>query len=692
MIRSILPASAQLMMVMAPGYYRMYKTSPFSLSLTGIILLTVFLLSCQPPQPAAYLEIPALFTDHMVLQQDVPLPVWGRATPGGLVTVQFREQIIRTFADEQGHWQVSLKPFKAGGPYTLHIIGRDTLTLKDVLVGEVWLCSGQSNMEMPLAGWGKVLNYEEEISKANYPDIRLFTVKRTMRLKPGQTINSEGWKRCAPQTVADFSATAYFFGRELHQSLHVPIGLVHSSWGGTIIEAWMSAAALDSFPEFKQRLQNLQDFIARHQSAVEKEEDWFILAEQAWDEEVRVRDRGLTDPGGRWSQVDWDARDWKTMNLPTVWEEAGLPGLDGVVWFRKEINLPRILRGRRLTLQLGAVDDVDSTYFNSVLIGGQDGWNAPRTYLVPGELVRAGKNVITVRVRDNRGNGGIWGDPDLLKLSGPGRRQFPLAGAWQYRVGLDWNELATPTLTPGNPNYPTQLSNGMIEPLIPFALRGAIWYQGESNVSRAYQYRRLFPALIRDWRKRWQQGDFPFLFVQLANFMPLKDEPGEDSWAELREAQLLTLQQPNTAMTVATDIGDADDIHPKNKQEVGRRLALGALRVAYDRKMIHSGPIYHSMQREGNKIRLLFDYVGEGLVIKNGPPLIGFAIAGSDRQFRWAKAELDGNEVVVWHEEVPNPVAVRYAWAANPRGNLYNSAGLPASPFRTDDWPGITGP
>ena len=668
------------------------KTPKVIQRLTGLILIMTLLLCCQPPQPAVYLELPALFGDHMVLQRDVPLPVWGRATPGGLVTVQFRDQIIRTFAGEQGHWRVLLKPVKAGGPFTLHVIGRDTLTLKDVLVGEVWLCSGQSNMEMPLAGWGKVLNYEDEISRADYPDMRLFTVKRTMRLKPVQTINTDGWKRCAPQTVADFSASAYFFGRELHQSLNVPIGLVHSSWGGTIIEAWMSTAALDSFPEFKRRLQNLRDFIDRHQNGVEKEEDRFILAEQAWDEEVQARDRGLNDPGGRWSEVDLGLRDWKTMTLPTVWEEAGLPGLDGVVWFRKEINLPRFLRGRRLTLQLGPVDDVDSTYFNGVLIGGQQGWNTPRTYTVPGELVRAGKNVITVRVRDNRGNGGIWGDPDQLRLSGPGRRQFTLAGQWQYRVGLNWNELTTPTLTPGNPNYPTQLSNGMIEPLIPFALRGAIWYQGESNAGRAYQYRRLFPVLIRDWRQRWQQGDFPFLFVQLANFMAVKEEPGEDSWAELREAQLLTLRQPNTAMAVAIDIGDAEDIHPKNKQEVGRRLALGALRVAYDKKVIHSGPIYHSMQREGNTIRLLFDYVGEGLVIKNGPPLLGFAIAGADRQFRWAKAELDGNEVVVWHEDIPNPVAVRYAWTANPRCNLYNSAGLPASPFRTDDWPGITGP
>jgi sialate O-acetylesterase len=343
-----------------------------------------------------------------------------------------------------------------------------------------------------------------------------------------------------------------------------------------------------------------------------------------------------------------------------------------------------------MTVNISAVDDIDTTYFNGVLIGSTDGWDALRSYPIPKDLIKEGPNVIAIRVQDNLGGGGIWGDPGLFKLTLDGQKSISLAGPWDYRVGLDWIELSTPALNSYNPNFPTLLSNAMIEPLVPFAIRGVIWYQGESNAGRAFQYRELFPRLIRDWRKRWNQGDFPFLFVQLANFMSVKDQPVEDSWAELREAQLLALSEPNTGMAVAIDIGDADDIHPKNKQEVGRRLALNALKIAYKQDIVASGPRYASMQTQGDKMRLQFINIADGLVIKNDEDLKGFAIAGEDRVFRWAEASIDGDTVILWHPQIKNPVAGRYAWASNPICNLYNSAGLPASPFRTDDWPGIT--
>jgi sialate O-acetylesterase len=522
---------------------------------------------------------------------------------------------------------VLLEPLKAGGPHELKITGKDTYVIRDVLVGEVWIGSGQSNMGMPLAGWGEVEHYEQEIAEASYPNIRLFQVNRKMSLKPEKEVPADGWRGCSPENIPEFSSTAYFFGRTLHKELDVPVGLIHSSWGGTIIEAWMSPESLQTIPGFQQKILKLHDIIETLQAkySVLSVDDLFELIMKEWQDEIRKRDRGLNDLAGNWASVEVDTSGWKKMELPNNWENEGLPGLDGIVWFRKEVEIPRSWIGKEMTVNISAVDDIDYTYFNGVLIGSTDGWDAPRSYQVPKDLIKAGKNVITVRVQDNQGGGGIWGDPALFELSINGQKSHSLAGLWDYRVGLDWIELSTPALNLHNPNFPTLLSNAMIEPLIPYAIRGVIWYQGEANTGRAYQYRELFPLLIRDWRKRWNQGDFPFLFVQLANFMSVKDQPAEDSWAELREAQLLTLSEPNTGMAVAIDIGDADDIHPKNKQEVSRRLALNALKIAYKQDIVASGPIYASMQTEGDKIRMRFFNIADGLVIKNGGDLKGMA-------------------------------------------------------------------
>ncbi len=654
--------------------------------------LFIVLFSCRGPQPASDIHLSSLFSDHMVLQQEMFVPVWGIAEPNGVVTVELKDQKIRALSNDKGEWKMLLGPLKAGGPYDLKISGKDTHVIRDVLVGEVWLASGQSNMEMPLAGWGKVYNYEKEIAEAEYPNIRLFQVQHKMSLKPEKEVPSDGWRVCSPESIPEFSSTAYFFGRTLHEKLNVPIGLIHSSWGGTIIETWMSPESVQTVPGFRQSLVKLNNITEELQIeyGLLSGDDLFELIMKKWLEEIPKMDRGLNDPAGHWASLEIDTSEWKTMMLPNIWENEGLPDLDGIVWFRKEVDIPSYWIGKEMTVHISAVDDIDHTYFNGVLIGSTEGWDTPRSYPVPNDLVKAGPNVITVRVQDNLGGGGIWGDPSLLKLSVNGQRGISLTGSWEYRVGLDWIELSTPALNPYNPNFPTLLSNAMIDPLIPYAIRGVIWYQGESNTGRAYEYRELFPRLIRDWRKRWNLGDFPFLFVQLANFMSVKQEPAEDSWAELREAQLLTLSEPNTGMAVAIDIGDAADIHPKNKQEVGRRLALIALKVAYEQNIVASGPIYASMSVEGATMRLQFMNSGDGLVIKNGENLKGFAIAGEDRVFRWAEAAIDGDTVVLWHPQIKKPVAARYAWGSNPVCNLYNSAGLPASPFRTDNWPGIT--
>ncbi|MGC8669464.1 MAG: sialate O-acetylesterase [Chthonomonadales bacterium] len=466
----------------------------------------------QPVQPF----LSPLFTDNMVLQRGMRDPVWGWTTPGATVTVEVAGKRATAVADASGKWMARIGPFSAGGPFTLNVKGPEQRTLHNVMVGDVWLCSGQSNMQMGIAN---VNNAAEEIAHADYPSIRLFTVPMEVAYAPRSTV-SGAWQVCTPQTISQdgwggFSAVAYFFGRALHQTLKVPIGLIHSSWGGTIAEAWTSAEALQKLPDFAQRLEQVE----------------------------RIRAAG----------------------------EASLP-------------------------------------------------------------------------------------------------------ANQRR----------------NPNVCTVLYNAMIAPLIPFGMKGVIWYQGESNAGRAYQYRTLLPALIQDWRTRWNEGPFPFLIVQLANFLPVKPQPGEDEWAELREAQLLTAEHvPNCGLAVTIDIGDAADIHPKNKQEVGRRLALAALAIAYKRHLEYSGPIYKSYKREDSAIRLFFTHVDGGLVA-HGDTLQGFAIAGSDRKFVWADARIEGDTVVVSSQAVPDPVAVRYGWAINPVVNLYNREGLPASPFRTDDWPGLT--
>jgi sialate O-acetylesterase len=635
------------------------------------------------PDASARPFVHPLFTDNLVVQRDCPVPVWGWAEPGQPVTVRLHNKKATVRTDARGRWLAKVGPFKAGGPFVLKIEGPQTVTLTNVLVGDVWICSGQSNMEM---GIGGVNDAAAEIARADFPRIRLFTVPKRIASTPQDIVTGGTWEACTPATVAaggwgGFSAVGYFFGRELHRELGVPIGLIHTSWGGTVAEAWTSVEALQAMEDFRPALAQLA------QTTTNQSEPGATLERLMSDWYAR------NDPGSAagtgWAAPAFADSDWKSMTLPQNWEQAGLPDFDGVVWFRKEIELPADWAGREARLHLGPIDDRDVAWVNGVRIGGMDDWMAARDYSIPAGVLQAGRNVIVVRVLDTGGGGGIYGKPEQMQLelakaanAGP----VALAGPWHYRESVSLAKAApVPQALENNPNVVTVLYNGMIAPLVPFAVKGAIWYQGESNAGRARQYRTLLPTMIADWRSRFGVGDFPFLIVQLANFMATQPEPVESAWAELREAQGLTSQRVRHAgLAVAIDIGDAADIHPKNKQEVGRRLALAAEGIAYRKKIEYSGPVFRALTREGNRIRLQFDHVGGGLAARGGAPLQGFAVAGADGKFVWADAVIEGGTVVVSSAQVREPAAVRYGWADNPICNLVNRAGLPAPPFRTN--------
>lgn len=629
-----------------------------------------------------------LFGDNMVLQRGIKAPIWGWTTPGATVTVRIAGRTATAVADASGKWMARIGPLPAGGPYQLLVVGPQHVTLGNVLVGDVWICSGQSNMQQ---GIGASANPEAEIAAANHPRIRLFTVQMrpaaapqaSVLRDPGQYLGA--WYVCSPATVSaggwgGFSAVAYYFGRSLQGLLgDVPIGLIHTSWGGTVAEAWTSAAGLAPLRDFDKQILQLRAAAERPLAYRDQLEQWYA-----------ENDPG-SRPGGGWAQGLMDRRAWPTMKVPGAWETAGLPDYDGTVWFMKAVDLPAAAAGKPARLELGPIDDMDTTYVNGKEVGTTFVYNENRSYAIPAGLLKEGANLIKIRVLDTGGAGGLTGSPEQLRLTVEGEAPLALAGEWQYREGVTLAKAKpVPLRMENNPNVPTVLYNGMIAPLVPFGIKGVIWYQGESNAGRAYQYRELLPALIADWRKAWGQGNFAFLIVQLANFLKPDTEPRDDPWPELREAQYLTTKRvPGTGLAVAIDIGEADDIHPKNKQDVGKRLAWAALPVAYGRQVVGSGPVYRSMRIEGSEIRISFDHVAEGLVVR-GEKLMGFAIAGSDRKFVWADARVDGRTVVVSSPQVPRPVAVRYAWSNNPVCNLYNTANLPAVPFRTDNWPGVT--
>ena len=621
----------------------------------------------------------------MVLQRDAVITIWGKATPNEQVIATFKNQKSSTIAQEDSTWRLFLAPEPAGGPHELSIIGTDTLVFKDVLVGEVWVGSGQSNMQWSVQ---QSANAEHEIQQATYPNIRLFSIDRTFSPFPEYNIPSDGWKPTNPSTISSFSAVAYYFGKILHDSLQVPVGLIHSSWGGTPAEAWTSSQTLLELPDFKDatlRIQNQADSLSYLPSSYQSRlDDWY--------KKIQALDPGYNLEQPEYAAPQLDHTTWDTMSIPSQWEQSGMPDFDGIVWFRKKITLSSGWASTGGTLSLGPIDDADITWINGIEIGRTDRYDAKRRYKIAPSTLKPGENTITVRVLDTGGGGGLYGSPEELGLFSDNSSldSISLQGTWKYSAALELANLPPPPRPTPLQHTPSVLYNAMIHPLIPYKIKGVIWYQGESNASRAYQYRSLFTALIDDWRQEWNEN-IAFHFVQLANFQQKQKLPVEkETWPELREAQTMALQLPNTGMAVAIDIGEADDIHPRNKQDVGYRLALNALHKNYDFPIVPTGPIYKSMQIDGDSIKILFDYAESGLLTKNGEEPVGFAIAGQDQVFYWGEAILRGNEAIIHNDQVPSPVAVRYGWANNPITNVQNAENLPVSPFRTDDWPGIT--
>ncbi|MBD5234081.1 MAG: 9-O-acetylesterase [Bacteroidales bacterium] len=620
----------------------------------------------------ASITLPSYITDNMIVQQNSILTVEGYAAPGSKVTVRpgWTNKPLTAKADGNGSFTLKVKTPPAGGPYSIAFEDTDgTVRLENILSGEVWLCSGQSNMEFPVEGWGKAMDYDHEVATAQHPDIRLLKVKQNMAFSPKEDVevDGEGWQICSPASVADFSAVAYFFARELSEELKVPVGVIDTSYGGTPAEAWTSAEALGAIPGFEQQLTALKeagyDADTLYENYDKKIEAWMALAKSY--------------------KVDFDMAvmqsgdNWKEIAVPGYWEQSVLPDFDGTVCLQRTIEIPADKAGKVLELKFQAIDDEDETYFNGRLVGKCSWHNAPRNYSVPGDLVKAGTNVISVKVTDFGAEGGIV--PGVAEAVVDGL-SIPLSGTWQYSILKDFSQLPPKPVSPRWPNYPTVLYNAMISPLKNMPLKGVLWYQGCANVGRDRQYESLFKALINDWRKLWGEQT-PFYFVQLAGYLqPLPVQPNSP-WAALRNAQAKALELENTGMAVAIDLGNPVDIHPKNKKDVAHRLALIALNRDYGKDCIYQSPRCISVKPSGNSLELKFD----APIHSSTNAITGFIIAGADGVFTTATpVAVDDCTLLISAPSVSKPAFVRYNWADDPCGNLYGPTGLPVAPFAND--------
>ncbi|UOE32441.1 sialate O-acetylesterase [Hymenobacter monticola] len=632
---------------------------------------------------AGQVRLPRLVSDGMVLQREADVRIWGWAKPGEAVAVSFLGKTHKATTGADGKWTVQLPRLKAGGPYEMNIKASNQVAVKDILVGDVWLCSGQSNMETPMSRLRD--KYPDVVAQAANPKIRQYEVPLTYNFqRPQQDVTGGKWIAADPQTVLKFSAVAYFFAKEINAKYQVPVGIIKDAVGGSPAEAWLSAEGLKQFPTYEQQLAKYKDStvvlgIRQREGA----------AVANWYQTLYKTDQGEARGQQKWSAPDYDASSWPTMPVPGFWaNQTPLGPVNGVVWFRKDVDVPAAMVGQPARLELGTLVDADSTYINGQLVGGTGYQYPPRKYDVKPGVLKAGKNVVVVRLISNGGRGGFTMDKKYELTAGG--QTIDLRGPWQYKLG------ATMPPTPGTTTFqytPGGLFNGMIAPVLPYAIKGVLWYQGESNAGRTGDYQALFNGMIADWRRQFKQPNLPFLYAQLPNFMAAKKEPSESGWAQVRDVQRRGLALPHTGMAVILDAGEWNDIHPLDKQTPGHRLALAAQKVAYgESKVVSSGPLYQSMQTNGNKVTLSFSSTGSGLVAKGGGELKGFAIAGPDKKFVWAQAKIEGSKVVVWSDQVPNPAAVRYAWADNPEGvNLYNKEGLPASTFTTEpEVPGAT--
>jgi sialate O-acetylesterase len=622
----------------------------------------------------ANVRMPLIFSNGMVLQRDKQIPIWGFADPNESVEIHFNKQIKKTQADKNGKWTVNLSAEKAGGPFELIIIGKNRITIKNVLVGEVWICSGQSNMEFQVY---KTMNAEKEIADSNYPMIRHFGVAQDLSGTPKDDLKQGKWEAANKETVGNFTAVGYYFARKLYAELKIPIGIINTSWGGTNVETWTSREAFQNSPEFKAMIADVP--------VVDIDSVFEIYKKSVLDNLKKVQGFDVSlENENQFKDLNFQDKNWPEIKVPSLWENQQIGNIDGIVWMRKTIVLTAEQAKKEAVLHLAKVDDEDKTYVNGIEVGTNNLWDKLRVYKIPANVLKEGTNVIAVRIRDYSGGGGIYGDPTDLKIDFKDTN-LPLDGLWKFNV-VQVKIAISPN------SYPSLLYNAMVNPLVPYAMQGVLWYQGEANVWRAAEYKKSFPLMINDWRTKFKQGDFPFYFVQLSTF----DEFGGNSqkgsrWAELREAQSETLKLKNTGMVVTTDIGNAKDIHPTNKQDIGLRLAAVAMNNIYGKKQVHSGPTYKSQEIKGNQIILTFDNIGSGLSTPNNDELKGFEIAGSGKVFHAAKAIIKDNKIIVSSDKVQNPLAVHYGWADDDTAiNLFNKEKFPASPFRTDNWEMIT--
>jgi sialate O-acetylesterase len=618
--------------------------------------------------------ISPIFSDNMVLQRGKANTLWGWSEPGDTVRVQIGDTTVSASAGADRRWKVKIQPPPAGGPYTIRISGRQTLELHNVLVGDVWLCGGQSNMQVPLR---YARNGADEVKAANYPEIRFFTVAGHPAYHHTDLVEGN-WNVVTPETADHISAVAYYFARKVQEKIHVPIGLIVDAVGGTPAEAWTSAAALRALKDFDIPLAELDRLAAEGAP----EYGNYVMH---WYDQYDV---GLK---GNWAAPTFDDSGWKTVAIPGGFAELGVPDTPAVVWFRREITLPDPVPSGRTLIFLGSVEKMDTVWINGVEVGASAWVENPRVYFIRDGVLKPGRNVVVIRVFKTKPDGGFLGKPEELRLLLGDKSIIPLAGQWKGKLSVDARPPHPMPIGYENwPVMPTVLYKGMLVPIAPLAIAGILWYQGEQNSDRGYQYRKLLPVMIADWRRLFAQGDVPFYIVSLPAFMQRSPTPVDAEWAELRESQALTAASvPNLCLAVTIDTGEADNIHPKDKLPVGDRLARCALANYYGKPVVYSGPTLASVERLPGEIRLHFSHTDGGLIVK-GAKLEEFSIAGEDRKWVWADARIEGDTVVVSSPSVPNPREVRYAWQSNPAATLFNGAGLPAAPFRTDHWPGIT--
>lgn len=635
-----------------------------------ILFLLINLMLCHSIM--AQIKLPKLISDGVILQRDKNVTVWGSASANENISLLFNTKTYATKADEHGNWHIILPAQKAGGPFTMHFKASNEISIKNILFGDVWVCSGQSNMELPMERVKET--YREIISNSENTNIRQFLVPDKYNFKQKETDFESGtWVSATPENVLEFSAVAYFFAKDVYEKHKIPIGIINSALGGSPVESWMSEDALKAFPESYAEVQKFKDdnlIKSIDASDKKRSDDWYHL--------VNKLDEGFKNNTPNWAETTLNDSDWQQMNIPGFWKDEALGNINGVVWFRKEIEVPKTMVGKPAKLFMGRIVDQDFVFLNGEFVGTTSYQYPPRRYDVKPTILKEGKNTIAVRVINNSGSGGFVTDkPYFLAVKND---TIDLKGTWKYKLGATMQPLQGPTFIRWKP---AGLYNAMIAPLLNLKIKGVLWYQGESNTSNPTNYNKTFSALINDWRKQWNQGDFPFLYVQLTNFMEAYPEPRESNWAALRQAQLETLSVPKTGMAVTIDVGEWNDIHPLNKQDVGKRLALLARKMTYGEKQVYAeSPTPCKTKFNTDNVVISFENTGSGLTIKNGNALKSFSISNDGKHFVWAKAELVGNKVIVSNKTMSNPTIIRYAWDNNPdNANLFTNEGLPASPF-----------